>query len=144
MKGTVLDYSIQDNRGIISGDDGKRYRFSGAGWKASKVPISGNHVDFAIHTDGQAVEIYLMQETGYTASPKNRVVRDGKNPANTNIDILMGALGLVGLFIQFARQSENEISWGHFVGGFIGSIVVGIILILFLSAACAAAIGASG
>ena len=29
MKGQILDFSIQTNTGYISGDDGKRYHFSG-------------------------------------------------------------------------------------------------------------------
>ncbi len=35
MKGTILDFSIQNNNGIISGEDQKRYTFTGSEWKDS-------------------------------------------------------------------------------------------------------------
>ena len=33
MKGTILDYSVQNNMGVISGDDQQRYNFSGHQWQ---------------------------------------------------------------------------------------------------------------
>ena len=35
MKGTILDFSIPESAGVVSGDDGNRYRFAGADWKAT-------------------------------------------------------------------------------------------------------------
>ncbi len=46
MKGTVLDFSIAESAGVISGDDNIRYRFRGADWKESKPPVRGMRVDF--------------------------------------------------------------------------------------------------
>lgn len=51
MKGKVLDYNIQESKGIISGDDGKRYSFSNSEWKVNISPKSNQIVDFEI--DGQ-------------------------------------------------------------------------------------------
>jgi hypothetical protein len=31
MKGKILDYNIQESKGIISGDDGQRYSFEKKG-----------------------------------------------------------------------------------------------------------------
>ena len=50
MQGRVLDVSIQTNSGVISGDDGNRYSFTGAGWLMPTVPKPGMRVDF--DTDG--------------------------------------------------------------------------------------------
>lgn len=33
MKGQILDYSVQNNAGVISGDDQRRYSFTGAEWR---------------------------------------------------------------------------------------------------------------
>lgn len=61
MKGTILDYSIQNNTGIISGDDEKRYQFSGAEWREQRAPYRGQKVDFDIRDFGQAKDVYALQ-----------------------------------------------------------------------------------
>lgn len=67
MKGTILDFSIQASQGFISGDDGKRYEFSGSDWKLSTPPQVGSRVDF--DTDGiKAFAIYADP----TSSQKNK------------------------------------------------------------------------
>ncbi|OTG64836.1 DUF805 domain-containing protein [Acinetobacter silvestris] len=58
MKGAILDFSIQTNTGIISGDDQHRYSFTGIEWKASKPPTVGDRVDFTIDDSGHALQIY--------------------------------------------------------------------------------------
>ena len=46
MKGKILDYNIQESKGIISGDDGQRYSFENKDWKASELPKVNQIVDF--------------------------------------------------------------------------------------------------
>ncbi len=36
MKEKILDYNIQESKGIISGDNGQRYSFETKDWKASE------------------------------------------------------------------------------------------------------------
>lgn len=59
MKGTVLDYGIRDNTGYVSGDDGQRYTFSGAGLKSPGVPRKGQKIDFTT-VDGQANGVFAI------------------------------------------------------------------------------------
>lgn len=33
MKGQILDFSLQKNGGVISGDDGNRYLFHSSEWR---------------------------------------------------------------------------------------------------------------
>lgn len=58
MKGTILDFSIQTNNGIISGDDQKRYTFFGNEWKENTSPQRGLKVDFDLNEQGFAIGIY--------------------------------------------------------------------------------------
>lgn len=58
MKGMILDYSIQQNQGVISGDDGNRYTFTGTEWKENTAPYKGQRVDFETQMAGQATQIY--------------------------------------------------------------------------------------
>lgn len=60
MKGAILDFSTNSNSGVISGDDGKRYTFVGAEWKATGLPSTGQRVDFA-PADESAQAIYADQ-----------------------------------------------------------------------------------
>ena len=58
MKGKILDFSVQSGEGVISGDDGTRYPFVGAEWKAPTPPDNGKRVDFDV-SDGKAIGVYL-------------------------------------------------------------------------------------
>ena len=66
MKGKILDFSIADSQGVISGDDGNRYTFSGKEWKSPAPPQAGVRVDY--DTDGRtALGVYVDQ--AITKSP---------------------------------------------------------------------------
>jgi hypothetical protein len=58
MQGKILDFSVQTNSGIISGDDQQRYSFVGSEWKEQQLPKRGMSVDFDVNTDGHATAIY--------------------------------------------------------------------------------------
>lgn len=59
MKGRILDFSIQTNTGVITGEDYKRYSFVGSEWKETQAPVRGYEVDFEINAEGQATGVYL-------------------------------------------------------------------------------------
>lgn len=59
MKGRILNFSIQTNTGIITGEDHKRYNFVGSEWKETQAPVRGYEVDFEINAEGQATGVYL-------------------------------------------------------------------------------------
>ena len=61
VKGKLIDYVVQSNSGIISGDDNVRYQFSGADWKTEGAPVVGSMVDFE-EKDGVAHAIYLVRK----------------------------------------------------------------------------------
>ena len=58
MKGNILDFSIQTNTGIISGDDQNRYNFTGAEWRGQRPPTRGDRVDFDVDHTGNAIQIF--------------------------------------------------------------------------------------
>lgn len=69
VKGTMLDFTVQTNTGIISGDDGKRYSFQGAEWKeAGKFPTKGLRVDF-VPQGGNAFAVYDVSGVEGSAPP---------------------------------------------------------------------------
>ena len=60
MKGKILDYNIQESKGIISGDDGQRYSFENKDWKASELPKVNQVVDFEVD-ENQAKSVYAIK-----------------------------------------------------------------------------------
>ncbi|MDI2113532.1 hypothetical protein [Commensalibacter nepenthis] len=60
MRGIILQFSIQENKGYISGDDGKRYVFIGKDWKEAFAPEKGKKVDFEVSKSDEAINIYSI------------------------------------------------------------------------------------
>ena len=102
MKGHVLDYSVQTNSGIISGDDGQRYTFTGAEWKGSGLPVHGAYVDFeSSGGPGEAVAIYLAQGVVGASAPSssspNKIVAG-------LLAILLGELGIHKFYLGYKNE----------------------------------------
>lgn len=76
MQGQILDFSIQNNKGVIT-SEGKRYSFIGAEWKENSIPEKGLSVDFEIGEDGCAIGIYKALNGSFTSTnqtAKNKIV----------------------------------------------------------------------
>ena len=46
MTGHILDISLQENSGVISGSDGVRYHFDRSDWRGDRLPARGMTVNF--------------------------------------------------------------------------------------------------
>jgi hypothetical protein len=58
MQGKVL--GVDATGGVITGEDGKRYRFDLAQWKGARAPLAGEAADFEA-VDGSATEVYPVR-----------------------------------------------------------------------------------
>lgn len=87
MKGKILDFSVRDNQGVISGDDGNRYTFVGQEWKPNSLPNTGKRVDF--EAEGQkALAVYLDQPRGnrlFSESPLEGFYRSSDDKMLTGV-----------------------------------------------------------
>lgn len=87
MKGTVLDFSIQNNTGIITLDD-KRYHFTGDQWKEQQHPTRGQQVDFEVDEQtGNAINIYFVitpSTLTKTSQPKSSGQTETRTKTETN------------------------------------------------------------
>ena len=139
IKGRVLDYSVQTNSGLISGDDGVRYSFSGTDWRGSAnvIPSSGTDVEFTTR-DGVAVGIYPAG-TGVSASPfrPTEPVKPnyGKSKVTAGVlAILLGGLGIHKFYLGYTKQGWTLIAasiisailWVAVIG-FFGTLAIGVI-----------------
>jgi len=108
MKGTILDYSIQENAGIISAEDGTRYNFKGAEWKESEAPTKGMKVDFDIE-EGGAVGIFSDQDSVQVSGEKNKLVAG-------LLAIFLGGFGIHKFYLGYTGPAlvfllTNTIGW---------------------------------
>ncbi len=126
MKGRVLEFSIQANTGIISGDDGHRYTFAGAEWKESNPPTAGAYVDFATEEgSSDASAIYLVRGAAGTSGLTN----DTPNRITAGLlAIFLGALGVHKFYLGY--KNEGIILLALVGSGFLFSfLIVGLLWI---------------
>ena len=110
MKGKVLDYSIQENSGVISGEDGSRYTFPGSEWKEHVPPTRGMSVDFDIQA-GDAVAIYRVLGAAGSSAPGSK----SKVTAGL-LAIFLGGLGIHKFYLGYTGPGLvfllfNTIGW---------------------------------
>lgn len=109
MKGQILDFSVQTNSGVISGEDGMRYTFTGYDWRSEITPFQGMRVDFDTHgTD--AIEIYKV--FGNT-SPG---ISGSKNKVAAGLLAILGGLGIHKFYLGYTGPGlvfllTNTIGW---------------------------------
>jgi phage shock protein PspC (stress-responsive transcriptional regulator) len=70
LQGTILDFSLSENTGLITGDDGNRYSFSNKDWKADVLPQKGLRVDFDFNGK-EALSIFLALNSTAMKNIKN-------------------------------------------------------------------------
>jgi TM2 domain-containing membrane protein YozV len=70
MRGQVLGVDARTGDGLVSGDDGRRYRFGPADWAHRGEPAIGATVDFETD-EGRALSIFPIPSvtTGAVAAP---------------------------------------------------------------------------
>ncbi|MBH5321524.1 hypothetical protein [Aurantiacibacter sediminis] len=91
MQGQVLGFSGAD--GAITGDDGKRYKFTRSEWKSERDPRGGERVDFIENADGTAGEIYPLKRAA--AAPDFGAVLQSGGEGLSRMAEGAGASGIV-------------------------------------------------
>ena len=129
MRGQILDYSVQTNSGIISGDDGNRYTFTGPEWKENRVPTRGMHVDFEAATGDEGViearGVYLAivpSDFGFSGVTKTKV-------AAGVLAILLGSFGVHKFYLGYTKQGIMMLA-GTIVGLILAIVIIGIFLVI--------------
>ena len=95
MQGNILSFTVQENQGLISGDDDQRYTFIGAEWRETAPPYPGDRVDF--QTEGEkALAVYRIvgSGTGVARARKNKI-------AAGLFGIFLGWLGIHKFYLGF-------------------------------------------
>ncbi|MFW1810914.1 DUF805 domain-containing protein [Acinetobacter ursingii] len=114
MKGIILDFSIQTNTGIISGDDSTRYHFLGNEWKETVAPQRGMKVDFDLNAQGQAIGVYKALIGSTSSAPNTFTSTEDKSEEQYNLfDWFFKCLKNYANFSGRARRKEF---WFFYLG----------------------------
>lgn len=117
MKGSILEFSVQQGSGVISGDNGERYTFSGSEWKSEAAPQKGMKVDFVDGEGRSAKEIYTAvgSEQGQgevSGSMKKAIIAIICAVLAFFIPVIGIVLSVVGLILgrqaRVAAQAERD------------------------------------
>ena len=114
MKGKVLDYSIQEGKGVISADDGNRYEFASSQWKSKDAhPAKNVQVDFVIEDD-KAQSIYVLHhQTTVNKYDESNLAVPQQTSAAAIVSMIFGILGLFLDWWFFAIPSLIAVITGH-------------------------------
>lgn len=92
MRGEILSFDTRTATGLISGEDGHRYTFSGVDFNGDmNAARAGRKVDFQIE-DGNAVGIYPVAGTSGQVGEKSKLVAG-------LLGIFLGGLGIHKFYI---------------------------------------------
>ncbi len=100
MKGTILDFSIPANEGIISGDDQQRYPFPGAEWRSPEPPVRGMRVDFEARG---ASAVGVFRDVSAPLPGTSDGTQNGTKIAAGICAILLGCLGVHKFILGMTR-----------------------------------------
>lgn len=118
MNGSVLEYSVQTNSGMVSGDDGNRYGFVGAEWKDQAIPHRGMRVDF-VAAGNDATAIYRAASDfgigDILGAEKTRL-------AAGLLAIFLGWAGVHKFYLGINRTARIQLMVGG--GGFVLSMII--------------------
>lgn len=131
MQGRVLDFSVSEGSGIISGDDGNRYSFVGKEWKEQEVPTKGQVVDFDVDESNGAVGVYFALSTPKTSTAPNldlkNIITNIESKSKSEYSGFDWFLSVFKKYATFSGRAHRKEFWYfqlfYFVGIFILTIV---------------------
>lgn len=121
MQGQILHVEAGRRTGVILGNDGNRYNFSRADWKAAHPPLAGLDVDF-IAVEGRATEIFRLPGAARVAPAAAALQpqRGTVSPTSTEgSSVLLGLIGIGFLILGFVVPLLPTIA--AFVLGLVGA-----------------------
>jgi uncharacterized membrane protein YhaH (DUF805 family) len=112
MQGKILDFSVQNNTGVISGLDNNRYEFLGSEWKEQQVPKRGMQVDFDVDVQGSAIAVYsaLPQATS-SKETYNKVINQFKEKSEDDYTAYDWCFKCLRNYVNFQGRARRKEYW---------------------------------
>ena len=126
MKGRILEYNFQSGEGVISGDNGIRYRFGSDDWREPAAPKRGDLVDF-VGTGDSASDVYATDTLTPVATPRY----ERSKVTAALLAFFLGCVGAHKFYLGYTTQGilmlvGSIVGWALLIvliGGFILSAV---------------------
>ena len=113
MKGQILDFSLQKNGGVISGDDGNRSLFHSSEWRDQTMPTRGMAVDFDINEKNHGVAVYMALQQKPTAQVRAIKKSTPTTVVNGEPSLLDYAIAVVkDNYVNFEGRARRKEYWG--------------------------------
>ena len=124
MNGKVLDFNLQTGEGVISANNGERYTFIAAEWKASDIhPTKDIVVDFEVGENNKAYGIYAeIPQATIPKESKSKIVA-------ALLAFFLGGLGIHKFYLGCTTAGIIMLAvaiLGVFLAG-IPTLIIGII-----------------
>ena len=108
MRGQVLGVDARTGEGLVSGDDGRRYRFVQDDWAAPGEPAIGMTVDFDNRED-RAISVFPLV-AAYTAPPQSITTSEARTDRNKYVAALLAfVLGTLGIHRFYLGRTGSGI-----------------------------------
>ncbi len=113
MKGQILDFSIQTNTGIISGEDQNRYNFTGAEWRGQRPPARGDRVDFDVDNTGSAIQIFTaLGQSNPVQNISNQLDKlSDQNKAEEQFNMIDWSIKCLKNYANFTGRARRKEFW---------------------------------
>ncbi|NNG83176.1 MULTISPECIES: DUF805 domain-containing protein [Acinetobacter Taxon 24D] len=129
MKGSILDFSIQTNTGIISGDDQNRYNFTGAEWRGQRPPARGDRVDFDVDNAGSAIQIFTaLGHSNPVQNISNQLDKlSDQNKAEEQFNMIDWFVKCLKNYVVFEGRARRKEFWFFYLACIILGVITQII-----------------
>jgi TM2 domain-containing membrane protein YozV len=129
MKAKVLDYNIQEGKGLLLTEEGERYTFSNSEWKTQEVHPSRNvKVDFVAEENGIATGLYVDEIDSLSNNKKDTIGSNEKSKMVAGLlAIFLGGLGIHKFYMGCQKAGLTMlIIWffGLFMAGLPSFVII--------------------
>lgn len=95
MRGQILGVDVRTGEGLLTGEDGRRYRFAPADWADRGEPARGLEVDFETRDDRALAIIHVPGARPPVSAPHTRATANDRNKlVAALLAFLLGPLGV--------------------------------------------------
>lgn len=111
MLGWMLDFSVQENKGLITTETGERYTFTGRDWQDSGIPQKGMRVNFELAGPSHVVSVYRVRADvgGVSSSSAAAKSQSAYSPVDWSLLALRN-------YANFNGRSERCEYWFYLLG----------------------------
>lgn len=114
MKGSILEYSIQSQTGIILTDTQQQYSFNSISWLEKHAPVIGEPVHFELNEQDSITQITRLQSPQNEPSPDILITQNHQSDLNqeeANYNMFHWFLKSLKNYANFTGRARRKEFW---------------------------------